>query len=229
MELIVVGYPRSGNCWLARLLGEALDVRVVGIHDGSDSIAAEGFEREGEGYVKQAHLWPGKEGHLRVNLDGQQGHTFVHMIRNPRDIAVSMAYFWGWTLDEALDRMIIGPGPLDLPSWSVYVESWLEHYVPILRYEDFHGDAEGWLRLILDHLGLEPQKELAGVVKNQSFDARLAEMKRHGNKYPFGREAQLKHLRNGHVGDWEQEFTKEQIKRTTKAWNGLLRKLGYDA
>lgn len=227
VEITVAGYPRSGNCWLARLLGEVLDVRVVGIYGGKDSIAAEGFERQGKGYIKQAHLWPGKKGPLRVNLNKYKDHIFVHMVRDPRDIAVSAAHYWDWDLDKALDKMIDGPGPLGLPPWRTYVESWLEYYVPILRYEDFHADAENELARILDHLKLNPQRDLAEVVKNQCFTSKKAEMERRGNRYPFKRIAQLKHLRAGRVGDWRQEFLGRQEKRALAAWNGVMRKLGY--
>ena len=58
-EITVAGYPRSGNVWLCRLLGDALDVPVVGIAYGRDSLAAEGQERPNPGYVRQAHLWVG--------------------------------------------------------------------------------------------------------------------------------------------------------------------------
>jgi len=210
------------------MLGEALDVKVVGINGGRGSIAAEGFDRGGKGYVKQAHYWPGEEGNLSIDLDEKEG-IFLHMIRNPLDIAVSAAHYWGWSLDETLDKMIQGPGPLELPPWSVYVDSWFKHYVPILRYEDFHEDAVGELGKILDYLELKPQKNLHEVVIHQSFSIKRKALERSGDKYPFGREAQLQHMRRGAIGDWQQEFSREQEKRARTAWNGILRKGGYDA
>ena len=228
VELVVVGYPRSGNCWIARMLGEALNVRVVGIHGGRDSIAAEGFGRNGRGHVKQAHYWSGKEGNLAINPD-EKDSIFLHIIRNPMDIAVSAAHYWEWSLDTALDKMIDGPGPLELPPWSEYVESWFRHYVPILRYEDFHEDALRELGKVLDYLELKPQKSLHEVVINQSFAIKKKMLEREGNGYPFGRVEQLRHMRRGAVGDWQQEFSKKQEQRARKAWNGLLRRVGYDA
>ena len=227
VEITVCGWPRSGNCWVARLLGEALGVKVVGIKGGRDSIAAEGFERTSPGYVKQAHLWPNGGKHLRVDVERNNGHIFLLVVRNPRDVAVSMSHYWEKTIDEALDQMIEGPGPIDLPHWRTYVESWLKHYVPILRYEDFYYDTEDSLRQVLEFLGLEPQKDLAEVVAHQSFAVKKAEMKRRGNRYPFGKVAQLKHLRSGKTGEWEDVFSDEQKDRTRIAWNGLLGRLGY--
>jgi hypothetical protein len=224
VKINVCGYPRSGNVWISRLLGDALDLPVVGIKGGRDSLAAEGKERRGKGYVKQAHLWPGDSGHLRVNLDKHKDCIFLLMVRDPRDVAVSAAHYWKWTLDETLDKMIEGPGPLELPPWSVFVESWLKQYVPILRYEEFHQGAKKELTRVLEHLELEPQKDLDEVVNRQSFTVKRAELDRRGNRYPFGRTAQLKHMRKGTVGEWKDAFSPEQVKRTT-VWK--LKRLGY--
>jgi hypothetical protein len=224
VKINVCGYPRSGNVWISRLFGEALDLPVVGIKGGRDSLAAEGKERRGKGYVKQAHLWPGDSGHLRVNLDKHRDSIFLLIVRDPRDVAVSAAHYWTWTIDETLDKMIEGPGPLELPPWSVFVETWLEQYVPILRYEEFHQDAQKELTRVLEHLDLEPQKDLGEVVNRQSFTVKRAELERRGNRYPFGRTAQLKHMRSGMVGEWKAVFSPEQVKRTA-VWK--LKKLGY--
>lgn len=210
------------------MLGEALDVKVVGIHGGRDSIAAEGFKRKGKGYVKQAHYWPGEEGNLAIDPD-EKGGIFLHMVRNPLDIAVSSAHYWDWPLDKALNKMIDGPGPLELPPWSTYVDSWLKYYIPILRYEDWHNDAEREMDRLLNYLEMEPKRDLSDVVRNQSFVEKRKELEKRGNRYPFGRVAQLKHMRRGMVGDWRREFSKEQEHRARIAWNGLLRRLGYDA
>jgi len=226
VEITLCGYCHSGNVWISRLLGDALDLPVVGLWGGSESLAAEGNERRGKGYVKQAHLWPGEGGHLCVTL-AEQG-IYLLMVRDPKDVAVSATHFWDWTIDEALDKMIDGPGPLGLPTWSVFVESWLKHYVPILRYEDFHQGAETELARVLEYLELEPQKELGEVVNRQSFDVKRAELEQRGDHYPFGREAQLRHMRSGKVGEWEDVFSTAQIQRSSLAWRRQLRKLGYN-
>lgn len=227
VNITVCGYPRSGSVWICRLFGEALDVRVVGIKYGKGSLAAEGFERRNDGYVRQAHLWPGKNGHLRVDLSKRKDEIFLHMVRDPRDIAVSAAYFWDWTIDEALGKMIDGPGPLELPTWNIYVESWFAQHVPTLRYEDFHENTEYELGRVLKFLKLEPKKDLAEVVENQSFAIKRAELEKRGNRYPFKRTAQLKHMRNGNVGEWKEALSVDQKRATMNTWRLLLKKLDY--
>jgi hypothetical protein len=161
-----------------------------------------------------------------VNPEEHREITFLLVVRDPRDVAVSAAHYWDWTLDEALDKMIEGPGPLELPPWKVFVESWLEQHVPILRYEDFHHDAKKELTGLLGHLELEPQRDLERVVSRQSFTVKKAELDRRGASYPFGREAQLRHMRKGTVGEWKEAFSPEQVRRTV-VWRRQLKKLGY--
>ena len=137
--IVVAGYPRSGNVWMARLLGDVLDRRVVGIGGGDGTLAAEGKDRNGNGQVMQAHVYPagpvrgpGEKDtffreNLQVDLDRLNGRQVVLMVRDPRDVAVSVAEFWGWSMDRALHNMIVGPGPLHLPPWAAYMKRWLGH------------------------------------------------------------------------------------------------------
>lgn len=227
VRITVCGYPRSGNVWICRLLGEALDYPVVGIRWGQDSLAAEGKERQGGGIVRQAHLWPGEKGNLHINLKEHTDQIFLHVVRDPRDIAVSMTNFWGYSIDRALNLMIDGPGPLELPSWSTYTGTWLMQKVRTLRYEDFHKNAETEMRAVLEHLQLESSANLSEVVEHQSFRMKRMEIEQRGDEYPFGRTAQLRHLRSGLVGEWRDTLTLSQKQRAQKAWGQRLEELGY--
>ena len=229
-EIIVCGYPRSGNVWISRLLGDALDLRVVGLRGGRGSVAAEGFGRTGEGYVMQTHRWPGdKDKHRRVNLGAHRYQIFLLVVRDPRDVAVSVSHYWDWTLDEVLTRMIDGPGPLELPPWAVFAEAWLREDAPIVRYEDLHRDAESTLARLLARLGLTATKPLAKVVKRQSFTVKRTEIERREDKaFPFGKQAQLQHLRRGGTGEWREAFTEAQAARAFRAWGPVLERMGYD-
>lgn len=233
-HIIVVGWPRSGNVWLARLLGDVLDRPVVGVQEGRGSLAAEGGDRPGDSYVMQAHLWPSIGnayacGHLQVDLRFAGDRQFIQILRDPRDIATSAAAYWDWTIDEALDRMIEGPGPLDLPPWDVFVMKWMDKGIPSICYEDLHKDTAWGLHVALSFLDQQPVKPLDKVVRRQSFAVKKRVMQQRGKEYPFGRKAQLKHLRRGDTGEWREVFTGLQAQRAMMAWEHLLQMLGYSA
>jgi len=231
-DLLVCGYPRSGNVWVSRLLGDILDRPVVGIQ-GTISLATEGKKRPGPGKVMQAHVYPGECerfwcGEMQIDLRHRGNRKLVVVVRDPRDVLVSAAAFWNWSLEETMQRMIEGPGPLELPSWRVYVEAWLNKRIPIMRYEDFCHDAKTELANLLGALEEEPRKPLEEVVHRQSFDVKRAEMERYGDTYPFGKEAQLQHLRKGGTGEWQSELPSHMKRLALTVWRRPLAILGYE-
>ena len=234
-NIVVAGYPRSGNVWLSRLLGDVLNCRVVGIKGGRDSLAAEGGDRPNECYVKQAHYWvcqrfPDKHEVKRNLCTHPQRHrdcTFIQIIRDPRDVAVSASKYWKWGLEDTIGRMIDGPGPLELPPWAEFVESWFG-LAPMVRYEDLVTDAERVVQTILDWLEREPEVPIADAVHRQTFMVKKVEMYRNGGTYPFGKKAQLRHLRHGSTGDWKEHFTQQQAEWARDAWNDWLLLFGYE-
>ena len=231
-DIVVTGYPRSGNVWTARLLGDALDFPVVGIQGGWGSLAAEGFDRPGPRRVMQTHFWP-KHGqafrgeHLCVDPRYREERQLLLVVRDPRDMAVSISHHWKWTLDRTLDLLINGPGPLSLPPWHEYVTAWLHEAIPYVRYEDLYRNALVELEKVLCVLDLVARKPLADVVERQSFSVKRKEMEQHGDTYSFGREAQLEHLRSGKTGEWKGAFSDEQAVRAIEIWGPLLKTLGY--
>ena len=210
-DICVIGYPRSGCVWLARLLGDALDWPVVGFRGGADSLAAEGYDRPGPKRVVQSHFRPAFD------------CEFVHIVRDPRDVAVSAMAYWGWTLEHAMQVMIEGPGPLDLPPWRKYVETWMQP--ALVRYEDLSHGAVGELRWLVGEMA---RKTLVSVVQRQSFSVRRAEIERRGDEYPFGKQAQLKHMRRGQVGEWRRVFTPDMMRWALDAWGPILQDLNYE-
>lgn len=95
----VIGYPKSGTTWLARLLGDVLDSPVGSTHlpGNATAIATEGQGRQGGHYVRQGHPLPvtrKPKNHLELAYQLGDGRI-VLMLRDPRDICVSGAYHWG--------------------------------------------------------------------------------------------------------------------------------------
>jgi hypothetical protein len=57
VDVFVTGIPRSGNTYLSRLIGDALDSPVGGAR-GAVALATEGQDRPGQHRVMQLHLLP---------------------------------------------------------------------------------------------------------------------------------------------------------------------------
>lgn len=227
-DLIVGGYPRSGSVWLSRLLGDALGRSIVG-KNGTLSLATE--RRIGWEVVMHAHVYPKVSKQFwdgnGVDLNFKGDRQFVCVVRDPRDVLVSASRFWDWSLEETAEKMMKGPGPLDLPPWREFVEAWFNKRIPIVRYEDLYRDAEDELGKLLEALKLNPVHALSDVVYRQSFDVKKADIHQYGHTYPFGREAQLKHLRKGTVGEWKEVLPIHLQRLALTMWRSPLKILGY--
>jgi hypothetical protein len=238
-DLLVVGYPRSGNTFTSRLLGDALDSPVAG-YLNAHPIAEEGVDRPGEYTIRQLHLRLSHADSDRLLPDAWtfaarrwQGEKVAFLLRDPRDVAVSVMYYWRMGgIDEALEAMFRGGAPLTgVGPWARFVTPWLESNIPqCLCYEDLIEDTAGEITMLLNGLGipLPDPAMLKAAVLRQSFEVRKAELEANGDRYMYGKEIQLHNLRKGIPGDWIYHFQRRQAQAAEIMWGDLLRRLGYE-
>lgn len=238
-EIIVVGYPKSGNTWLSRLIGDLMDYPIVGFEDAVP-IAAEGADRAGDGIVRQLHLMPGNSkyphfitGPHTVNTAYYGDENIVHIVRDPRDVAVSIDAYWelgdlARTLESVMGK---GDTPLWGTGWREFVESWRASKLPHFTafYNDLCSDAAATLKQITTSFGLTPANSIEEVVRRQSFDVRRAALEENGNNLPYGAGIQLKNLRLGKSGDWVNHFDEEHKRIAHRLFGDYLMLYGYES
>lgn len=243
-NVIVVGFPKSGNTWLSRLLGDALNSPVTGIKDAKP-LCEEGLNRPGKYVVRQLHLKP-----IAIKAGGCEGddpipnaYTFceqnwggekiIHIVRNPMDVCVSVKHYWDLpTVDDAFYAMAHGTHPLvGVGAWADFVNRWNEAHVPLwlIRYEELIEDPLGQMVDLMHFVG-KPEYDiydLEDTIARQSFDTRVEHIKSSGQKYNYGQTAQLKNMRKGVAGDWRRHFTHELTLRATAHWSSQMIRYGY--
>ena len=135
--VVVVGYPRSGNTYLTRILGDVLNSPIVPYRNAKP-LSTEGADRRGLFRVMQLHLRPMMEKADTGLVDGwtfsipaASGERIISIIRDPRDIAVSSMFYWDLSSIEAtIIAMRDGTPPLNgVGPWHKFVESWLSDEV----------------------------------------------------------------------------------------------------
>lgn len=176
-----------------------------------------------------------------------RGHAraALYVLRDPRDVAVSLAHHSGISLDRAIaemNRMDCTPAAklrrhtpqirqvqLD---WSSHVESWADQRdvpVHIIRYEDMLTDNAACLRGIVAFLGLDvvPHR-VEHAVRCTEFKALQAQEKERGfrERPPVAGQA-APFFRSGRAGAWREVLSPEQEQAIIAAHGRVMRRFGY--
>ncbi len=192
--------------------------------------------------VHDAYIQTGKGEPLLGGIGGAQGAIVI--VRDPRDIASSLAHHMRFSLDEAIDFMadpaatFCGatagqPNQLrqQLLDWSGHVASWLDQTdIPthLVRYEDLQADTAGVLARALEFAGRSASPE--EIQRSVDFST-FAELRRQEQAKGF-REAPRPHepgsfFRRGQTGTWPDDLSPEDTARLERGHAAMMRRLGY--
>jgi aryl sulfotransferase len=166
----------------------------------------------------------------------------VYVVRDPRAVAVSLANYMAWSVEEAIARMD-DPAAMSASStrrlshhlriillrWSDHVESWLAAPFPVhlLRYEDMRADPHGAFAAAAAFLGLPCDRAaIAAAIEATTFSQLQAQERQVGfHERPRHTAA---FFREGKVDGWRRTLTPEQAAHIVAAHGAVMRRLGYD-
>ncbi|OGT42517.1 MAG: hypothetical protein A3F13_09185 [Gammaproteobacteria bacterium RIFCSPHIGHO2_12_FULL_40_19] len=169
-----------------------------------------------------------------IPMDGCLG--VIYFIRNPLDVALSLANHFSFTVDEAITMM--GDRTLALHyfplrqllfSWSMHVDSWVQLKAKnlfLLRYEDMVIKPLESFTKAVHFLKLNTSLHLIEqALSYSSFD----KLKQFEDNIGFqDKPPTVKHFfRKGIVGDWQTSLTESQIQRIIQDHGEVMRKFGY--
>jgi sulfotransferase family protein len=155
---------------------------------------------------------------------------FIHLIRDGRDVAVSLRPLW------------FAPSR-DVADLAVHWQDWIgsarrggascRHYLEV-RYEDLIGDAAATLRRVCDFVELPfaaamldyPSRAAGriGEVRDQQQPGFVVTREQRLRQHPFVTHAP----RSDRVGRWRNELTPEQVQDFEAVAGELLVTLGYE-
>jgi hypothetical protein len=269
----LASYPKSGNTWLRAVLsawysgfparldalvGQGVAARgplddALGIPSSDLTPAEVAILRprvdellaasSGDPLLRKTHdgLYPGPEGEPVISV--QATRSAVYMIRDPRDVAVSLAHHDGRDLDGVVDylgdpnatRAGI-PGALEYQvaqrtgTWSDHVRSWVDDApfpVHVLRYEDCLNDPMRAFGATLRFIHLDPLDDagVSSAVAHASFDHLRAEESRAG--FAERPRQSTRFFRHGRAGAWRDEMTAGTAARVEQVHGEVMARFGY--
>ncbi len=171
----------------------------------------------------------------------------ILIVRDPRDIASSLAGHNGQSVDAAIDFMMRPdaafcgrddrqPNQLrqQLRGWSGFHASWIDQRVlPVhrVRYEDLQADVSDAFARALNFAEQPVSVEQVERAANFADFAQLQaqERSRGFREAPPRRRgaAAPRFFRNGRAGGWRSELTADQCATIERAHGGMMAALGY--
>jgi hypothetical protein len=178
-------------------------------------------------------------------LAGARGaQAAVLIVRDPRDVAVSLAHHRGRPIDSAIALMADPQAALGqsldghasrqlrqlLLSWSQHAQSWLDQCdlpVLVVRYEDLSEDTAREFRRVLAFAELAPEPAQVDRAVSLAAFERLRELEARTGFRERSRKAPV-FFRQGQAGAWRGTLTPAQIRDLEAAHGAMMRRLGYE-
>lgn len=165
----------------------------------------------------------------------------VYLVRDPRDVAVSLAHHMRQSQDQAIERMgntdammsmskrfIPKQLPQRLNSWNGHIESWLSAPVKrlSLKYEDMLSDPVRHFGAAARFLGVQTDDaKIVAAVEAVAFERLRAAEKANGFiEAPPGVND---FFRRGIAGGWRECLTAAQIARIESDHGAMMRRFDY--
>jgi hypothetical protein len=231
-DVVVVGFPKSGNTWFQYLAAGAIhgvDTTLAPFtlvsHLVPDVHRRRYYRRFGTPMFFKSHRLPRPE-YRRV----------VYLMRDGRDVMVSYLHHLRAVggADDGVDLLTLvetGRG-LQPCRWHEHVEAWLSNPfgadMITVRYEDLLADGVGELRRLCEFVGVDRDPSfLATVVDRAAFDT-LRDRERstaaHNNpRWP----KDVPFFRRGEAGSYRDEMSQEALAAFMAQAGPTLREQGY--
>ncbi len=191
---------------------------------------------DGLAMIKTHHCLVVDRGHPVINTKVTAGAVYI--VRNPLDVAISLANHISGTIDDAID-MMAARGTETLisdtsvyevyGSWSQHVESWTRkkhHAIYVMRYEQMLEDSMRIFGALARHLLLKPRDDqLRLAIERSSFDKLKKQEDEHGFKEKPDKAERF--FRSGKSGEWQEKLTRRQVREIVRVHHQQMARFGY--
>ena len=187
-------------------------------------------------FVK-THNWLGMD-HDQPCIDMRVTAGAIYVVRNPLDVAPSLADHFGMTIDQAIAQMADPQArtlnlkhrvPDVMSSWSNHVRSWTGQRNPrlhVMRYEDMAAKPLAAFTQLARFLGLPgSQQRIERAIRFSSF-ATLQKLEA-GKGFVERSSHSTAFFRQGEAGGWRRALTPSQVQRLCADHKEQMQAFGY--
>ncbi|MEI9996944.1 MAG: sulfotransferase domain-containing protein [Rhizomicrobium sp.] len=173
---------------------------------------------------------------------GRSARAAIYLVRDPRDVAVSLSHHNNIPIDSAIARMndrgsAFSRKPKDLAQqlrqkllgWSGHAASWIDQMdvpVHVVRYEALRADPMAHFSAALVFAGRPATNDaIARAIRHADFSELQRQEREKGFAERQSRSAPF--FRSGRVGGWQDVLSAEQVARIEGAHAPMMYRLGY--
>ncbi len=248
-DVFLVGHPKSGNTWLAYMLGivsQGENHEAVNLKNVSQFIPT--IHSVDEKVSESEHLSSPRVFRNEGPIFAELYPKTIYIVRDPRAVLLSYYHHWLHTdsqdhgtleefIDEILEHGCIRRWDPWLLGWEVQVLAWTaranQQAVKIVRYEDLIENRKETFRDVLDfcEIPCDDALFLTAVERGDFQSMRKVEQQHGAESYP-GEEGNDKEekgffVRKGVVDSWKEEMPENVIQKIEKKFHQTMQNLGY--
>ncbi len=161
----------------------------------------------------------------------------ICVVRNPLDVAISMAHHFAIDLDAAIDYLGDERAASEnsalfvsefLGSWSAHAKSWADMEGPrilVLRYEDLIDKPAKHFGKVAKLIGVDDRARVERAVAHASF-ASLAGMERRDGFVEVPIKGQ-RFFRAGRINQWREALSRDQVQRVIARHREQMQRFRY--
>ncbi len=218
-KIAIFGLPKSGNTWIVSLLSDYLNVPGVGAY---------GSEKCGVTMLHDPLSY-----RIKIRSDFQRG---VYIVRDVRDIVVSYFHYVQTDYYKELNDPFVAYPDIEtfytnyfLPKltarydWLNHTREYVEHGLPMIRYEDLYDNPEQALADLIVRMGLPlDQAKVNEVIEKNRLEKLAKSGKKLWHKVP------TTHFRKGGYGGYKDAMSDKLIARINHDFGDVLGRWGYE-
>lgn len=239
-DVMLVSYPKSGSTWLGFVVAQALTSQEIDFDSAGRVSPPLGKQRGAPELLGPGRLIKSHEPWSKITRTPTRA---VYLVRDGRDVAVSMYFFVqrrgaiAGTFAEFLDLFLAGEVN-NYGSWASHVAGWIRardanpDRISLLKYEDMlvHGGSAIRAAFGRIDVAIDDDALALALERNSTRAMRSKESRSETISKRQGKSAEAKAIpfvRVGRSGTWAETFDEEQERRFSRVAGEVLAATGY--
>lgn len=245
-DVFLVGHPKSGNTWLAYMLGIAMrknfghkQITLGNVQEFFPAIHAKDYEIASYAQLPSPRIFRNE-----TTVCGELYPKTIYIMRDPRSVLVSYYHHalhdlgeYDWTIGTFVEEMLtygcirrLEPA---LVRWDKHVSYWFQRSkhqpVKFVKYEELKRDRRQVLEDVIKFIGLVcDDEDIALAVEQGSFENMRKNEETYGAEPYSGTKGEKGYyVRNGKVDGWKKELSPGLAVRIEREFSATMRLAGY--